>query len=152
MWKKEQSMKSKSKGPEHIPPKNGKRVEPNALSAAELLRICRRRSKPWIKSRKWFNEFLERVKQGRIPNVRTQAEACRAIGCSLRWMQMIIAGTAADSNKHKKTRREVDVAALAQSDEDYANDIARYAQRKLQLLMTQDPPRFSEIYQLLEES
>jgi hypothetical protein len=83
---------------------------------------------------------LERAKQGRIANVRTQAEACRAIGCSLRWMQMIIAGTAADSNKHKKTSRELDAATLAQSDDDYANDIARYAQRELQSSMAADWP------------
>jgi hypothetical protein len=130
-----------------------KRVGPAALSNAALFRACRARHKPWIQSRKCFVEAFERAKQRRIPGVRTQADLCRLIGCSVRWAQLILAGTAVDSNKHKanKLHRALDpVTAKSKRDEDYANDIARYAQCKLQVLMAQEWKRYQDICGLLE--
>jgi hypothetical protein len=73
-----------------------KRVVPEALSNTALLRTCRNRHKPWSQCAKYFREAYKRAKQGRIPGVRTQADLCRSIGCSVRWLQMVMAGTAAE--------------------------------------------------------
>jgi hypothetical protein len=146
---------SKKASPRHQVFNETKRIGPAALSNAALFRACRNRHKPWIKCPKYFVEIFKRAKEGRIPGARTQAEVCRLIGCSISWARMIMNGTAADSNKHKanSTNHERGSGtAKAKSDADYANDITRYAQRELQLLMIQDPQRFREICRLLASS
>jgi hypothetical protein len=107
----------------------------------------------WIDSRPFFVELWRRIEQHRIPNIRTKTEACRSIGCSTRWAQLIVAGKAGDSNKHKtsKARTLGADAPKLQSDEDYADDIARYASNRLQLLMARDWPRCREVCASLEE-
>jgi hypothetical protein len=129
-----------------------KRAGPAALSNAALFRVCRNGHKPWIKCAKYFREAFKRAKQGRIPGARTQAEVCRLIGCSIRWAQMVIAGTAADSNKHKANNTNQGRSpgtTKPKSDAAYVYEITRYAQDRLQLLMIQDPQRFREICRLL---
>ena len=121
-----------------------KRIGPAGLSDAELLRFCQEGHRFvthfWIDAGPFFVELWRRIEEHRIANVRTKEEACRLLGCSSRWARMIVAGTARDSNKHK-----------AQSDEDFADDIARYASNRLQLLMVRNSPRLSDICTLLEE-
>jgi hypothetical protein len=146
---------SKKASPRHRVFNETKRIGPAALSNNALLRACRNAHKPWIKCEKYFREAYKRAKQGRIPGVRTQADLCRLIGCSIRWLQLVLAGTAADSNKHRKDIKNPELGsdtAEPKKDEDYANDITRYAQRELQLLMIQDPQRFREICRLLASS
>ena len=125
-----------------------KHLEPAALSNTALFRACRNAHKPWIKCGKYFREAYKRAKQGRIPDVRTQADLCRLIGCSVRWLQMVMDGTAADSNKHKANSAEHQRGsgtAEPKKDEDYADDITRYPQRELESLMDQDPERYREL-------
>jgi hypothetical protein len=129
-----------------------KHAAPAALSNAALLRACRNAHKPWIKCGKYFREAYKRAKQGRIPGVRTQADLCRSIGCSIRWLQMVMDGTAADSNKQKASstdHQRGSGTAEPKSDEDYADEITRYPERELQLLMTQDPQRARGLRKLI---
>ena len=124
-----------------------KRIGPAGLSDAELLRFCQEGHRFvthfWIDAGPFFVELWRRIEQGDIANIRTKEEASRLIGCSSRWARMIVAGTARDSNKHKATK--------PRSDEDFADDIARYASNRLQLLMVRNSPRLSDICTLLEE-
>jgi hypothetical protein len=143
---------SKKASPRHRVLNETKRVGPAALSNNALLRACRNAHKPWIKCGKYFREAYKRAKQGRIPGVRTQADLCRSVGCSIRWLQMVIAGTAADSNEHRKNienHERGSGTAEPKSDEDYADEITRYPERELQLLMTQDPQRARELRKLI---
>ena len=138
---------SKKASPRHRVFNESKPVGPAALSNDALLRACRNQHKPWIKCGKYFREAYQRAKQGRILGVRTQAELCRSIGCSLRWLQMVMDETAADSNKHKANstnHQRGSGTAEPKSDEDYADDITRYPQRELESLMDQDRERFRE--------
>jgi hypothetical protein len=147
---------SKKASPRHLTFSETGRIGPAALSNDALFRVCQNRHKPWSEVPKYFVRIFKRAKQGRIPGVRTQADVCRLIGCSVTWARMIMNGTAADSNKHNKansTNHERGPGtAKAKSDTDYANDITRYAQHELQLLMIQDPQRFREICRLLASS
>jgi hypothetical protein len=135
-----------------------KRIGPAGLSDAELLRFCQEGHRFvthfWIDAGPFFVELWRRIEQGRIANIRTKEEASRLIGCSSRWARMIVAGTARDSNKHKATKPRTEVnsgAPKPQSDEDYADDIARYARDRLQLLTARNSPRLPEIRTSLEE-
>jgi hypothetical protein len=146
---------SKKASPRHQVFNETKPIGPAALSNAALFRVCRNKHKPWIKCAKCFREAFKRAKQGRIPGARTQAEVCRLIGCSIRWAQMVIAGTAADSNRHKASNTNHERGsgtAKPKSDAAYVYEITRYAQDLLQLLMIQDPQRFREICRLLASS
>jgi hypothetical protein len=125
-----------------------KRIGPAALSNDALLGACRNAHKPWIKCGKYFREAHKRAKQGRIPGVRTQADLCREIGCSIRWFQLVATGKTADLNGHKKNIKnpEPDSGTRKRKrDEDYADDIVRYPQRELESLMDQDPERYREL-------
>ena len=125
-----------------------KRIGPAALSNDALLGACRNAHKPWIKCGKYFREAHKRAKQGRIPGVRTQAELCRSVGCSLRWLQLVMDGTAGDSNKQKANstnHQRGSVPREPRGDEDYADSITRYPQRELESLMDQDPDQFREL-------
>jgi hypothetical protein len=134
--------------------------DPAELSNDELLGHCRAvcqdiLRRRWIDERPLFVEVFRRVENHLIPNVRTKADACRLIGCSVRWAEMIVAGTARDSNKHKakKTRKECEVssgALAAISDEALISDILRYADRRLRLLMTEYWSRYRTVCELLE--
>jgi hypothetical protein len=125
-----------------------KRGGPTALSNDALLRACRNAHKPWIKCGKYFREAYKRAKQGRIPGVRTQAELCRSIGCSLRWLQLVMDGTAADSNKREANstdHQRGSVPREPKGDEAYVDDITRYPARELESLMDQDREQFREL-------
>jgi hypothetical protein len=136
------------------------REDPAALSNDKLLGHCRAvcqdvLRRRWIDERPLFVEVFRRVENDLIPNVRTKADACRLIGCSVRWAEMIVAGTAKDSNKYKakKTREECEVRSgtlAAVSDEKLISDILRYADRRLQRLMAEDWSRYRTVCELLE--
>jgi hypothetical protein len=135
-----------------------KRVGPAGLSDAELLRFCQEGHRFvthfWIDAGPFFVELWRRIEEHRFANVRTKEEACRLLGCSSRWARMIVAGTARESNKHKATKARTEVSSCApkqQSDEDFADDIARYARDRLQLLTARNSPRLPEIRTSLEE-
>jgi hypothetical protein len=134
------------------------REDTAALSNDELLGHCRAvcenvLRRRWIDERPLFVEVFRRVENHLIPNVRTKADACRLIGCTTRWAEMIVGGFAKDSNKAKKTRKECEVssgALAAVSDEALISDILRYADRRLQRLMAEDWSRYRTVCELLE--
>jgi hypothetical protein len=120
---------------------DAKQIGPAALSNDDLLRFCRNAyghfaKHFWIDAQPFFVELWRRVEAHQIPGIRTKAEACRHAGCSERWGQMLVAGTAKDSNKHKANRKrtecEVSSRPHALSDNDYVDAIARYAEAKLE--------------------
>jgi hypothetical protein len=86
-------------------------------------------------SRPFFQELWKRIEDGRISLTKT--EACKSIGCSLRWAERIIAGTASDSTRAKGATAEVESApALAQcSIPEFVRNVTRYAEMKLRPLM-----------------
>ena len=144
-----------------------RRVGTAELSNAELLAFCRGAhghtlAHFWADSQPFFAELWRRVETHRFPGIRTKTELCGQIGCSLRWAEMIVAGTAKDSNRHKakETRRKSEVSSCSQlgscarghrTDEDYADAIGRYADRTLQRLMARDWRRFQDVCKRLEE-
>jgi hypothetical protein len=137
---------------------DAKRSGPAALSNDDLLQFCRGAyghfvKHFWIDVQPFFVELWRRVEAHQVPGIRTKAEACQRIGCSVRWAQMIVTGTAKDSNKHKaketRTEREESSHPHALSDNDYVDLIARYADAKLELVRSD---RFREICNLLRES
>ena len=69
---------------------------------------------------------------------------------------MIIADAAKDSNKHKaKAMRkecEVNSRTEALTDSDYVDIIARYADKKLEPVKSEDWERFQQVCKLLQES
>jgi hypothetical protein len=143
---------SKRASPRHLVSDETKLIGPAALSDDALLRACRNAHKPWIKCGKYFREAYKRAKEGRIPGVRTQADLCRSVGCSLRWLQLVMTDAAADSNKHKNNIKNPGPAsgtAEPKSDEAYADDITRYPQRELESLMHHEPEQFRELCRAL---
>jgi len=134
---------------------------PGVLSNDELLGFCRKafgyfESHFLIDARPFFVELWWRIEARRIAGIRTKTEACRHIGCSLRWAEMVIAGTAKDSNKHKAKamRKECEVSSRTEAltDSDYADAIARYADNKLEPVKSVEWGRFQEICTMLEQS
>jgi hypothetical protein len=146
---------------------SAKHVGADKLSNADLLSFCRgahgyTMAHFWLDARPFFVELWRRVETHRFPGIRTKTEACRQIGCSLRWAEMIIADTAKDSNRHKAkgTRKKSEVTSDSElsscarehrTDEDCADGIARYADRTLQQLMVRDWPRFQDACRRLAE-
>jgi len=89
-----------------------KRVGPAGLLDVDLLEFCRGAHKHykthfWVQARPFFIELWRRIDENRIPEIRTKTEACRLIGCSLRWAQLIVSGGA--MKKTKRGAKEVKV-------------------------------------------
>jgi hypothetical protein len=139
---------------------HAKREGATALSVPKLMGFCglacQQISKGrWIDAQPFFQEVFRRVENHLIPGVRTKADACRQIGCSVRWAEMIVAGTAKESNKSKanKKRIECEVSSHAQpapSAEEVMSNILRYADNKLRLLASENWDRYRSVCELLE--
>jgi hypothetical protein len=136
---------------------DAKRKGPTELSNGELVGFCKLScdyvsKHRWINEGPFFQEVFRRVENHLIPGIRTQADACRQIGISVRWAQMILSGTAKDSNKHKanKKRIECEVSSHAQSDDDLVSNILRYADSRLRLLASENWDRYRSVCDILE--
>jgi hypothetical protein len=139
---------------------NAKSKGATALSNAELMGFCQLTcehisKRRWIQERPFFQEVFRRVENHLIRGVRTKADACRLIGCSVRWAEMIVAGTAEESNKSKakKKRIECEVSSHSQSavsEEEVVSGILRYAENKLRLLVSENWGRYRSVCELLE--
>src|SRR4029077_3737551 len=133
-----------------------KAVGPGGLSDDELLNFCRGAdgffTHFWADARPFFVELWKRIEAGRISYIHTKTEACRLIGCSLRWAEKIVAGTTKSSNKNRaNTKFESTAQALARSNQDYVADITGFVEKKLQPLVAQGEwTRYSNICKLLE--
>jgi len=92
--------------------------------------------------RPFFVELWRRINKRRIPNIRTKLQASQLIGCSVRWLQAIVAGK---TSKPKKAERP------ELTDEQLAFDIGRYVYEKLQKLMSQDRNRGRRLYSRLAD-
>lgn len=135
-----------------------KGIGPGKLTNDQVFGFCRGahtyfRGHYWADARPVFVELWRRIERHRIPGIRTKTQACQVIGCSLGWAEMIVSGRAEHSNANKsaKSLKNSTGAVEAWGDEAYVDDIARYANRKLQSVMARDWPRFQEICGLLEQ-
>jgi hypothetical protein len=109
------------------------------ISNEGLLRFCRGAygflAHYLVDLRPFFQEVWRRIENGRISLTKT--EACKLIGCSLRWAEKIVDGTARDSNGAKEERTETVGAAQTpaqRSNQDFVLDVTRYAEMKLRPL------------------
>jgi hypothetical protein len=132
-----------------------RRIGPANLSDAGLLGICTRHVKAhfWADVRPFFVELWERIEKGSMPEVHTKAEACRRIGCSLRWAERIIADTARKKTGRKATGNGAPSRKFEpRTNEEYVMDITSYAERKLRpLWASREVKRCLNIYRLLSE-
>jgi hypothetical protein len=97
--------------------KKAQKIGPKEMSDAELLNFCRGAhgffyAHFWSDARPFFVELWRRIEEQKMPEIEnSKTEACKRIGCSIRWAQMIVRGTAKDSNagkaNEKESRREV---------------------------------------------
>jgi hypothetical protein len=141
--------------------KTAQQIGPSALSNDALLRFCRGaygyfEKRCWKDAEPFFRELWRRVENHRIPGIRTKTEVCQQIGCGLRWAEMIVAGTAKDSNGHKAKgmRTPCELSSHShkpQNDEDYADVIARYADHTLAPLMARNWGRYQAVCKRLED-
>jgi hypothetical protein len=100
-------------------------------------------------SRPFFQEVWQRIEDGRISLTKT--EACKSIGCSLRWAERIIAGTATDSTRaNGKTTGVEKAPSLAESSiPEFVRNVTRYAEMKLRPLFARgEKDRCRNIYLL----
>ena|SRR5437868_1723042 len=137
-----------------------KRVGPAGLVDVDLLEFCRGAHKHykahfWVDARPYFIELWRRIEENRVPEIRTKTEACRLIGCSLRWGQLIVSGGA--MKKAKRGAKEVKLGPETHSKEvelrttqEYVADITAYTGRQLQSLWARSEwTRCRNIYRLL---
>jgi hypothetical protein len=134
--------------------------EPGGLSDDELLYFCRGAdgffTHFWADAQPFFVELWKRIEEGRISYIHTKTEACRLIGCSLRWAEKIVAGTAKGSNSSKTTKGNTEFEGEPQtperSNQDYVDDITGYAEKQLQPLVARGEwKRYSNICMLLKK-
>jgi hypothetical protein len=74
-------------------------IGPGNLSNAVLFRLLRGVRTDflvhfWADVRPFFVELWRRIENKQIADIPTKTEACRLIGCSVRWAERIVAGTA----------------------------------------------------------
>jgi hypothetical protein len=99
--------------------------------------------------RPFFQELWKRIEDGRISLTKT--EACQSIGCSLRWGERIVDGSARDSRRAKGETAEVESApSLAQcSIPEFVRNVTRYAEKKVKPLLARgERDRCRNIYLL----
>ena len=129
----------------------------NKISNEDLLRFCRGAHGCFghylADLQPFFQEVWRRIEDGRI--TLTKTEACKSIGCSLRWAEKIIDGTARDSNGAKEERTETVGASQTpaqRSNQDFVLDVTRYAEMKLRPLMARgERDRCRNIYKLVAD-
>lgn len=130
-----------------------KAADPTELSATDLLDFCRGASRHfrkhyWVDARPFFVELWDRIERKKIPEVPTKTAACKEIGCTLRWAEAIVAGTAKDSNAPKANgeRSACEVTSHDRSkwsNRDYFNHITSHAISMLDTFTADDPGKRS---------
>jgi hypothetical protein len=138
-----------------------KEVGPANLGDTELLEICagtHRHIKKhyWVDCQPFLVELWKRIEEKRIPEVPMKKEACRLIGCSPRWAQLIVAGTAKRGKKNglgeSAPRHGPAQGYEPRTNQEYVADIRCYAERKLKPLWVRGESRRSRnIYNLLSQ-
>jgi hypothetical protein len=132
---------------------NAEVVGASKMTNEDLLSFCRNAygffGHYLAHSRPFFQEVWQRIENGRI--ALTKTEACKSIGCSLRWAERIIAGTATDSTRAKGKTAELERApALAQcSIPEFVGNVMRHTEMKLRPLFARgERDRCRNIYLL----
>lgn len=148
------------------------------LSNEALLNHCKgaygQFKRYWVNARPFFLELWRRLEDGLVPEIRTKAEVCERIGCSIRWAQMIVSGYAEtrDQKKpgnppicegsslatqpHSADQQPVKHAGSSRLDriltaEEYVLDIQRFAFRKLRKVREQRLDRYRNVCGILAE-
>ena len=108
-----------------------------------------------------------------MPEIRTKAEACERIGCSIRWAQMIVSGFAEQRNQKKPENRSGCAGSSLQQSpsadeprvkyggssrvdriltvEEYVMDIQRFAYRKLRKVREQRWDRYRNVCRIVAD-
>jgi hypothetical protein len=131
-------------------------IGPKEMSDTELLSFCRGAHSYfyahfWADARPFFVELWKRIEEHKMPEVQnSKTEACKRIGCSIRWAQMIVRGTAKDSNaeKAKKKKIESEVTSPSQellTDDEYVTQVLRFAFETLEPLLRDNWERYRAI-------
>ena len=129
----------------------------NKISNEDLLRFCRGAHGCFghylADLQPHFQEVWRRIEDGRI--TLTKTEACKLIGCSLRWAEKIVDGTARDANRARTKTAELEgvpQTLAPRSNSDFVLDVTRYAEMKLRPLMARgERGRCRNIYKLVAD-
>jgi hypothetical protein len=133
---------------------NAEAVGASKMTNEDLLRFCRSAYNFFdhhylVDSQPFFRELWHRIEDGRISLTKT--EACKSIGCSLRWGERIVDGSARDSRRAKGETAELESGpALAQcSIPEFVRNVTRYAEKKMRPLFARgERDRCRHIYLL----
>jgi len=105
----------------------------------------------------FFVELWREIENLELPEIHnSKTQACQIIGCSMRWAQKIVAGTAEDSNKGKARKREApfevnspDLELPTGMAEDIAIECLDWLFRKLRPLRLHHDPRYQETLRIM---
>jgi hypothetical protein len=132
-----------------------KRIKPQKMSDADLLSFCRGahsffHAHFWADARPFFVELWKRIENHEMPEIEnSKTEACKAIGCSIRWAQMIVRGTAKDSNAGKANENESKSEFTSRQEpltnDDYVAQVLKLAFETLRSLRRDNEKRYHEI-------
>jgi len=133
---------------------NAEAVGASKMTNDDLLRFCRSAYNFFdhhylVDLRPFFQELWQRIEDGRISMTKTQA--CKSVGCSLRWGERIVDGSAKDSRRAKRETAELESApSLAQCTiPEFVRSVTRYAEMKVKPLLDQgERDRCRKIYLL----
>jgi hypothetical protein len=132
-----------------------RRIKPQKMSDADLLSFCRGAHRYfhahfWADARPFFVELWKRIDNHEMPEIQnSKTEACKRIGCSIRWAQMIVRGTAKESNsgeaKEKKTKREFTSRQEPLTKDEYVFAISKFGFEMIQPLHRDNWELYREI-------
>jgi hypothetical protein len=119
-------------------------VGPQNLSATELLRICSgsfRHIKKyfWVDCEDFFREMWLRIEEKRFPEAPTKRAACELVGCSMRWAELIVAGTAKRRKEQAASKNTADYDSHSgkpalRSNQEYVATIRAFAEKQMKPL------------------
>jgi hypothetical protein len=123
-----------------------RRIKPQKMSDADLLSFCRGAHSYfhlhfWADARPFFLELWKRIDNHEMPEIQnSKTEACKRIGCSIRWAQMIVRGTAKDSNAGKAKKKQIESELTSPSEElltkdEYVSAVLKFGFEMIQPLL-----------------
>jgi hypothetical protein len=142
--------------------KKAQKIGPQKMADADLLSFCRGAHSYfyahfWADARPFFVELWKRIENHEMPEVQnSKTEACKRIGCSIRWAQMIVRGTAKDSNAGKAREKKIkgEVTSPSQellTDDEYVAQVLKLGFATLKPLLRDNWERYRAICAELSE-
>jgi len=139
-------------------PKAG-RVGANRMPHDKLVRLCHDglrhfRRQHLSRLGPLLVELSQRVERHEIPDIHTKTGLCAAIGCSLRWLEVVVSGEKQRAARGTSGTPQTPSQAFdLPSDEEFVSEIAAYAMSKLKPLMRLGAwDRYRHICELVSKS